>query len=383
MAAVSGTNLQNVSDVIDAIRNELTTSHNWTEVINIGNVGANTKEVWISLAAANTKNGMGMLVGMRVYNDNVMQLTMSHLSAADAGLTSSPRNSFLRVLGTPGTSTVPPGNAGDTYLGVVLGGNTDGTPAAANLFDQGANYLNHFILTPDQVSPQGTTEQYCYCFVEVASGVWRTIGFGEGIKLGGGAWTGGLFVEGSWHLEGASYVSADIFGSFGVNHHFPFGGGYRYHSSTDSANDAQRRGGYIYSDQNYVYLNDSPQFWNPWIYSGNRNSFDDSNIGGCTGYDPRAFGMGILRQSPSAFSGLTQRVPARMYEIQAEPGTAMNIVPLIEYPDVFHVNLRDFAPGSVVVDDGEKFLVVPYTAKSGTYVSSNYGIMVRNPSLTV
>lgn len=377
MAVVQGTNLQNISDVIDAIRSELVSNHNWQEIVNIGTVGANSKEVWLHLPAALTKNGQPITVGLKAFNSDIIYINPTALTPADAGLTSSPRNTFLRVLGTPNQDSQPSGNAGQSYRSTTLTTSIDANPAAANLFNQGANYLNHFILTPTQVSPQGSKEQYCYCFVEVASGVWRTIAFGEVKKIGGSGWTGGVFAEGSFHSTSVAPTNPSS-----GNQHYPFSAGGDYHSSSGSGANEPKRSGWVFFENSYVW--NATTKWNPWAWLGDRNGFSGTLVASCIGMDPRRIGRGIIQLSPSVFSGLTQRIPARLYITLADTGaTPLNIRPFAEFPDVFLTNLTNFIPGDVVEDAGEKYLVVPYTAKSGANTSGNFGLLVRNADLAV
>lgn len=372
MAVVNGTNLQNVSDVIDAIRSELVSNHNWTTLINSGTVGSNDKEVWITLDPALTKNGDRMTIGMAVKDSDTMYLTATVAALSETTLQASPKNPFITVVGQPNIQSEVSAENGDVYEGVTLGVSDvqNGSPVEINLFNQGANYLNHFILTPDQVSPQGTKEQYCYCCVEVSSGVWRTIAFGEGIKLAGGSWDGGVFVDGSWHYtaDGANEESQE--------HRYTFG------ADTRRINGSSL--GYVYVRNNYSREGSSPQLWNPWAYLGEYQAVDDK-IAPTAGFGPRLFGRGLINHSPSTFSGLTQRIPARVYLVGNEPTgiSDVNVRPLIEFPDVFISNIRDFTPGTAIQDDSEKFLVVPFTAKSGANNSGNYGLLIRNPDLTV
>jgi len=362
MGLATGTGLTNGSDVIEAVRVELTTNRGWSEIKDLGTVGANTKEVWLEMAAANTVNGERIVVGMTMESTNNMFVLGgdSALTPTEMGLLDSPDRAFLRTIGTPNRSANnPSGNSGDTYRGVVLGSNQNAGPADAFGFDTGASYLNHWILTTDQLSPLGQRHQYCYVVVEVSTGQYVTFGFGEMIKLGASAWTGGAFFDGTRNdtvtsLRHQYFLGSDMDVVVAGANFYP---------------------GYVLNEQNFIFRNDSPQLWNPWCIFAE----DVDTICNTVGYGPRKLGQDLIGLSPAPFSGQAQRVPARMYVV--DDIANHNEVPLCEAPDVFHTNIADLTPGSTLIDDGDRFLVVPYFAKSGAVSSGNLGFLVRNPDL--
>lgn len=385
MGLVTGTGLQNQSDLIDAVRSALV-NEGLTQVINDGTVPSNDKEVWLHLPAANTKNGIDILFGMLSVPTSPpedpggrMRITISYLTSSEALLTGvSPRNDFFRVLGTPNTDyqlnpVRPTGNTGDVYPnGETVTNNINGDPCTVDGLNQGSNYLRHWIFTPSG-SPLGSTEFYCYVVVEVTTGVYRTFGFGEGIKLGGSGWSGGLFVDATNNapsvvLQRRRFLACD--------------GGYNAFT-----NDGEH--GYVLNFENEHYNVESPRTWNPWHFMGAPWS---SNWMGCAGMGPHAFGLDYIQNTPAAFSGQSVRLPARIYAMnniisgtEAEIGSPSrrdnNFRPLIECPDVFHTNIRDMTPGDTIEDDVEKFLVVPYISKTGSKNTGDYGFLIRNPDL--
>lgn len=387
MGLVTGSGLQNQSDVIDAVRSALS-SIGFTTVINEGTVPSNNKEVWMHLPAANTKLGYDLLYGMWAVpssppeaTGDYLKTTLSWFPPSDALLTGvSPRNSRLRVLGTPSTNYSvnpqrPPGNTGDTYPdGFTLTNNENSDPVTIDGFDQGANYLNHWIFTPSGNSPLGSKEFYCYVVVEVSTGIYRSFGFGEGIKLGASGWEGGLFIDGANAQDSSP------------NRHRWFLAGDSDYSSFQ--NDGEH--GYILNFNNEQYNIDSPRVWNPWMFIGSPWS---NNWVTCCGMGPRAFGSPYLTESPGAFSGQSMRLPARFYgmdnivngtdaEIGSPSNRDNNMRPLIECPDIFHANILDMTPGSTIEDDVDKFVVFPYYSKDIiTNTSLNFGFLIRSEDL--
>lgn len=368
MGLVTGTGLQNGSEVIDTVRSTLV-SEGWTEARNTGTVGANNKEVWLHKAAAATVNGIDMLVGLRMINADTLQVMMSHLTPSQARVSGvSPINSFARVLGTPNNSLTggptgtgsPVGNSGDVYQGVTLTSNQDSNGGRSNLWNQGANYLRHWIFTTPTSSP--IKEQYCYVVVEVATGLYRTIAFGEGVKLGGSAWEGGLFFDATFNeaLFARTVYALD--------------GGYQRNPFDDS-----NQGGWALNFSNPQYTQSSPLLWNPWVKLGYPLASDAS---GLIGMGDRCMGADFIDQSPAAFSGQSIRIPARFYQLNVLNNVAPpRVRPLFECPDYFITNIEDLTPGATVVDDADKFLVVPLSAKTGSNSSGNRGALIRNPLL--
>lgn len=384
MSLTTGTGLTNQSAVIDAIRTHLV-ADGWTSVRNNGSVGANDKEVILHLPAADTKNGVDILVGLESLPasptedpGNMLDMYISYFTPAQGGANDSPERPLDRLMGVPNVSygltsaiaSRPTGNAGDTYpSGVVLTSNVNGKQCRSDGWNTGANYLNHWIFTPNS-SPLGTEEQYCYVVVEVATGVYRSFGFGEGILLGGA--TGGIFANASYHDS-----ADDIY----ENH--PYAADHQY---TSFSNDGEH--GWVLDLQNENFQFSSPATWNPWLAFGQPWTFDWLTA---IGMGPRALGAEMINNTPAPFSGQTQRVPARLYAManiitgSAAVGSPSvrdnNLRPLIEIPHIFHTNISDLTPGGTVTDDGDSFLVVPYKNKTGTDNTGNYGYLIRHPSL--
>lgn len=374
MSLTTGTGLSNQAAVIDAVRTHLL-ADGWTSVINDGTIGANNKEVWLHVPAAQTKNGINITHGMQVAGNDIDH-TITYLTPTEALLTppGSPatRNSFYRVLGCPnlswssaGANPEPTGNLGDVYPSgyQITSAPGDLDEVRVDKFNQGANYLRHWIFTPNN-SPLGASEVYFICVVEVATGVFRTFGAGEGIKLGSSGWTGGLWVDGSAVRSSLSSRS-------------------RYFGAADTEYN-----GFNHEDENAYVLNFnsdqyvsnfSPQIWNPWMFLGSPWT---AGWNTAVGMGQRALGQDYLERSPSNFSGQAIRVPSRLYCMNLQSGGGDNRMrPLMEIPDVFHVNISAMTPGDTIVDDTENFLVVPYTSKTGTDNSGNYGFLIRHPSL--
>lgn len=373
MALTTGTGLTNGSDFIEAVKTHLA-AEGLTTVLEAGSVGGDNKELWMHLPAANTFNGIDILIGFDQSTTDKTLVTLSYFNPTEALLTppGSPaggRNSFLRVLGitsdtyATNNNVAPPGNSGDIYPNGEPATGVNGDPAFMNQMNQGANYLNHWIFTPES-SPVGSTQWYCYGVVEVTTGVYRSFALGEGIKLGGSGWTGGLFVSASaerlalqgrsqWTLAGDQAYNG--FGHLG-------------------------EGGFLLNLNNDHYLNQhSPSWWNPWMMMANPWA---TNWVACAGTGPRALGEDFMELSPPAFSGEAIRVAARFYGMNLREDFGNNRMrPLIECPDFFHMNIGSVSPGDTVTDDGESFLVVPYHSKSGSNNSGNFGFLIRNPGL--
>ena len=102
-------------------------------------------------------------------------------------------------------------------------------------------------------SPHNSSEVYVYVVIEVATGIFRTFGFGEGIKFGPSGWTGGMFIDASKVRAGQTLQS-------------------RYFATGDSNfnqfGDNDERA-YIINFDNDNILNvfsESPILWNPWMH---------------------------------------------------------------------------------------------------------------------
>lgn len=384
MALTTGTGLTNKSDVMDAVRAHLE-ADGWTTVINSGTVGSDNKEIWMNLPTANTFIGeFDLTIGMTGKDADTMYISPTPLTPTEALLTppGSPatRNTFLRVLGTPNViyqNDSPPGNAGDVMPnGWALSQNLNASPCQTDGWNQGGSYLSHWIFTPNQ-SPIGSLGPvYCICVVEVATGVYRTFGFGEGIKLGASGWVGGLWVDGTDVRTGVQARSR----------YFAAGGTIYNGFSHEGEN------GYVLNYNNDSYLNatggavQSPRTWNPWMFLGVPWTTDwvgTAGMGGLGATTQVGLGSEFIDRGTAGFSGQTIRVPSRVYGQNVRVGafTDQRMRPLMEIPDVFHMNIASFTPGEVITDDTEKFLVVPYVSKTGTDNSGNRGFLVRHPDL--
>ena len=317
------------------------------------------------------QNGHEITVGFRQSTTDIMQIALTWYTPAEALLTASPRPDFKRILGqgseawsTNPVSLAMPGTSGDVHpTGYVATVTTDGHPSEMDKLSQGANYLSHWIFTPDAVSPTNTNEWYCYVVVEVATGVYRSLAFGEGRKLGGSGWDGGIFVSAS--KEDASFQSRSS---------WTLAGDHIYTGSDTGLN------GYILNRDNDHYISTvSPNLFNPWTQM--HDPFDANSV--CSmGTGPRTMGKDLITRSPANFSGQSIRVPARFYCMNLQNGTGANRMrPLMDALDFFHVNISDMTPGETIVDDTESFLVVPYVAKTGTDNSGNFGFLIRNSNL--
>lgn len=370
MALVTGSGLQNPSDVIDTVRTALI-NQGWTSVINDGTVVSNDKEVWLNIPAAQTKNGIEMTLGLRANGADIVEVLMTYLTPTEALLTppgspSAGRNAWNRVLGTPNinfSTNGRPGNSGDVYPDGSTSSSVFNSPVRTDGFNQGANYLNHWVFTPNQASPLSQTEQYFICVVEVATGVYRTFGAGEGIKLGGSGWEGGLWLCGSdIHTTTARLTSWFAAGDF------------EYSSFTD-----QGARSYVLNFNNPSYQQSSPVRWNPWLPMSQPWT---TGWTAAAGMGPRRLGEDFMERAPANFSGQAIRVPSRFYAMNVRDGAGNNRMrPLLEIPDVFHMNISAVTPGEVITDDTEKFLVVPYVSKTGSNNSGNFGFLVRHPDL--
>ena len=376
MALTTGTGLTNVSDVCEAFRTHLL-ADGWTSVINAGSVGSNNKEVWMTKNAVDTfYNQYPITVGFRARSSDELDITVAPHTPTEMLITppGSPatRNTFLRTITCPSrgwstTSPFLPGNSGDVYpSGFVSTTSGDHHPCRVDAFNQGANYLSHWIFSPNQ-SPLNAGPIYCYMTVEVATGLYRTFGFGEGIKLGASGWTGGLFVDGT-NVRSGQTTRSRYFTS----------GSVQFNSFNHEGED-----GYVlnYNNDSYLNTNLSPLTWNPWMYIGGFTLTDGVSAVGMGDYTP-GLGRPFIDRGTANFSGQTIRVPARLYATNVRDGAGDNRMrPLIEFPDVFHMNIGNFNPGDTLTDDAEKFLVVPYSAKTGTDNTGNRGILIRHPDL--
>ncbi len=345
MAVVTGTGLTNVSDVIDTVRADLVTNRGWTLRRNTGSVGGNDVEVWIERPSADTVNGDQILIGLDALSADAMNLNSSFepWATASAGDT----KAFNDFVGQPMSSTQ------------VRMGRCDG-------FNTGANYLRHWILTPNDTGATPAEHQYCYAIVEVSTGVFRIFGFGEAKRIG--AWTsgGGAFFDCSTIQTTVQIRSVE------------FAGGDTERRSAAPADPLDWNGSiYVPGPGNYAT--------NKWVSIG---KFENPTVVNETvGNGDRGLGGDLLQLSPPAFSGQAQRLPARHYmrdsgtgQVEQDPPT-VNIIPLCELPDVFLTTIADFDPASIVTDDDAKFLVIPMRNKTGANNSANRGLMFQNPGL--
>jgi hypothetical protein len=378
MPLTTGTALQNPSDVIDAVRAHLA-ADGWTTTVNEGTVGSNDKVVVMHLPQVNTfYNEFNLTIWMEAGGAGNLNFTGSFYTPTEALITppGSPatRNAFNRFLGQPnlsyglataGLSRIP-GNIGDVLpTGQVLAATQNGAHVPTNGMSQGGNYLRHWIFTND-ASPINAEQVYCYCVVEVATGSFRTFGFGEGIKLGAAGWVGGMFMDGT-AIRAGSTTRSRWFGAADTGYN-QFG-------------DAGERA-YVLNFNSNNLLNDlsSPAVWNPWMHLS-----DPGNTDWVTAWGPgtrNGWSRPYSDRGTAAFSGQTIRTPSRLYGMNVRQGAGDNrFRPLIEYPHVFHMNIQNFTPGEVITDDAETFLVVPYVSKTGTDNSGNHGFLIRNPNL--
>ena len=365
MGLVTGSGLTNVSDILDALRVQLE-SHGFTTVINTGTVGSNNKVIWTWLPKSKTfHNQYNMTIGL-VASGTTALIDGTPFTPTEAKIGVNPTNQHLGTMSSSYNNTpsavTGTGITGDVYpSGAVLTGSNLSVPHQVNDLNISGNCLRHWFFTPEH-SPISSAEWYIYMVIEVTTGVFRTIAYGCLKKYAAASWSGGFFFDGSSRNTAASTRSTYIFG----------GGTLQAGTATS---------GGVVDYNNFDWVSRTPNGAVPWT-----RLFADAAFGHsvhCVGMDPRGLGKDFFDRSPSAFSGLTVRVPARVWTKNNNTTAAnYNFRPLGEFPDVFHASMQDLTPGDVLTDGGEKFLCVSHGSKTaGTYTVGNFGFLIRNPNL--
>jgi len=363
---IPSTSLDNESDVIDWLRNELVTNHHFTERRNTGTIGANDKEVWIERDAADTFHGdRGLVFGMRKFGSSETGGTFEHAMTYLDWATASNAGA----------------NAWDDIDGVhtkEVNASTASTfPCRMNRFTQGSPYVRGRLITsPDSDSASPTAPLYFYVVIEVETGFFRSFGFGEVVKLV--PFTGGMF-ELTTHWEPSESVdsSTQLFGVGTL-------------STILETFISSRYPGGVWSEdwQGISLANLATQANNGWMTLGGGS--DSSPGWPIATLHPGGTLAFLIGYSPSGFSLVSQRWPQLLYGPLGEStGTSPGYeghAPMAIIPDVFLAEISSVDAYSVFQDQfGEKFMVVPYHTKTGEGQDSSekWGFLIRNPDLVV
>ena len=224
-----------------------------------------------------------------------------------------------------------------------------------------------------------TSYQYCYVVVEVATGIYRSFGFGESKQLG--TFDGGQFTLGNWV---APTANADSYSNQLGGAVSPFAGLQGGSTSGQEPKVSRIHIGSTTLDgiNPTVEGDDQARGWARNGY-GPAPGAANPNGGRYGGIIPswHAAGASRLRISPSQFSGKAIREPLKWY-VHVSDTLTSDVRPLAELPDLFATNIRDFDPADTIVDDVERFFVMPVCSKQTAAPSSdNHGFLIRNPDL--
>lgn len=443
MAMVNITNpaqLTNVSEIIDRFCDDLVTNRGWTDRRNFGSVGGDDIQRTVERPAANTVNGDDIIISLRrletggintgivsnmemipvagTWDQARLPATITNITqATTATVTTSVAHNYangdiVHISGVVGMVEINGLEAAISAVGATtfdISINTSaftaytsgGTaelgfrslrdapqsraqnsyqPCRVNNFGNAGvgNYLQAWFLTPNDTGALSADQQYAYCIIETTSGFYRSFGFGEGIKLG--SWDGGVFCVGNWVQDEGMTAQ----GEGSDNHYIGFFQTRRAQTSTFFGEPASN---FVQLKENLFgivpagYTNDSNRGWMKASFGVTSGNIPGGRNGAfLPGWT--IVGGTALKSSPSAFSGKAVRSPIRYWVHVTQDDITSDVVPLIEIPDVFATNIRDFNPGDVVLDDTERFLVVPvYTKLVRSNTTGNSGFLIRNPGL--
>lgn len=362
---IPSTSLDNESDIMTWLADELVANHNFVERRNTGTIVDNTKEIWVERVAAETFHGdRGLTFGMRrvAQTDSVgtFEHQMSYLDWATAS--NSGANAWSAMLGVHSNQT----NA------------TTPVPCRMNRFTQGSPYVRGRLITsPDSGSTTPTGPLYFYVVIEVETGFYRSFGFGEVVKLV--PFTGGMFqLSTHWPTTvgvGINTNDQQLFGCGTTN-------------ITVSPTGFARWPGGVWSEdwQGISLANLQAQANNGWMtMGGGATSSPGWPIATMHPAGSLAF---LIGYSPSPFSLVSQRWPQVLYGPMAlNTGTNyQGHAPMAIIPDVFPADISSVDAYSVFQDSfGERFMAIPYHTKTGEGADSSekWGFLIRNPGLVV
>lgn len=361
---IPSTNLDNVSDVIQWLRDELVTNHHFVERRNNGTILGNDKEIWVERAAVDTYHGDApLLIGLRqlaagTNESGNFEHTMSYLDWATASAAGA--NSWDNILGTYS-------NAGTTSF-----------PCRSNRWLQGSPYVRGRLITsPTSNNASPDEPLYFYLVVEVETGFYRSVGWGEVVKLA--PFTGGMFMLNSHWPSNRGVVNPDDLQLFGAG----------TTQTVLATFTSPRCPGAVWSsdwqDDPDPLTNANNRGWMP--LGGGSSSSGGWPCGGMSPAGPLAHLIGF---SPSGFSLQSQRWPQLIFgPIARNFGTSPGYqghAPMCIIPDVFPADITSVDAYSVFQDDfGERYMVVPYHTKTGEGADSSekWGFLIRNPDLVV
>lgn len=427
--------LENFSEVLDRFADDLVNNRGWTDRRDEVDIGLDECERFIERPAVDTVNGEAIIIGMRK-NDvggdiagrdrqaelvgsrsdtwalaaeplSITDITQATSAVITVGTHTYTTTDLIYVFGVSGMTEINGltgsvtaitattitvsintsaftayGSGGTTELGFVsMRGHAVAQEnglgfgfCAINLLDD-TPYVTAWFLTPDDTGATPTDHQYAYCILEVSVGVYRAFGFGEGIKLG--TWDGGVFVLGNWMdpLGGAQSAAHIGFCTSGSQEASGFFGA----ATQNIVSLKENLFGIVFTSSVGASTNN-----NGWMNAGYVVETGNQLPGRSGFFAPSWLMVGgsVLQGSPSAFSGQAYRTPVRYWVHTAADDNEGNVAPMLEIPDVFACNLRDFNPGDTVLDDTDEFLVVPTLSKQSiTPNSGNAGFLILNNGL--
>jgi len=369
------------SSVIEAIRAEIDSKMtgvkgvDWIERRYTGSVGGADREYWVEIPAAKTVNGRTLIVGFAelAYNEgggtdtNRLVINTSHLSWTNM-TTGVGAGTFLRMDGQPSDRLTNPDD-----------GDQDAQVPSATLLVSGSASIRHWIITSTGFGTDAPSDELSLFFVvEISTGRFISIGFGELVQFGdwsadandgnAGGWVAATTVS-NWNDTGLP--------SSGLHddNNYLLWGAYARNVST-GARDA-----FSYADCVYVPHSQTAKYGSnvsPWGRIGSHQSTIEAASAVIAPISPDILLQDHMSRAASAATGIAQRLPVRLYLGDRGDNAPLNALPIGDVPNVFYVNIGNLNPGSQENFSGEDFLIIPYLQKnSGSIDTGNRGYLFR------
>jgi len=361
-------NLDNESDLLDGICDELVANHHFVDERDNGTVGSNDKERWVQRTAANTFHGdVPITVGFRKVtaapNDVSLEIILTHETYDIASATDT--RVWADFTGTPIGWTTPASSP-------------DSVPFAGGLALDATTppYIRARLITsPGSGTASAAEELYFYVVLETETNKFTSFGFGEMVKLV--PFAGGLFQTfnrvTSLGLQGGMQVllGCGIVGAL-----------------ASSANAGGMPGAVFSSDWGPALADTGGNGWLQMSSFGDQTPGLQQNTWPCIMYHPQANLGHLIARSPSGFSLQSQRWPCVAFGSLSNDheNSYLGHAPMGILPDLFIADINNVASYGVFSEaNGERFMVVPYLTKAGSGANSSekFGALIRNPALTV
>lgn len=323
------TNVASYDSLLGSIRDFLNDTGDWTLHVDLGvpdegSVGAGGRELVVSQGTC--------LAGLR---STTLGSGANRLYLVDG---------IPPYAGSPSFDTMN-GNSGVRYDNAMLISASE--PSARHLQQFTGPYPKCHLFTNDPST-------YCHVAIEVTTGKFRHLHFGNLTKFG--TWTGGGYYACTYWNSSAFQIDSPN----STSHSVPF---------DSNVNVAATRVWTVY----YQFGSDK------WIHAGADGAVNSVQRRRGSGTFRGGWGRGIYNLNETPFSGLISLAPVVVGAIRTSdtPDTLRFVG---QVPDLAAVNIQNLAPGASIFIGSDEWIVFPWVQKNGgtgNENSGNHGIAYR------